>query len=73
LHSVLGGSLFLLVSTIYPEHDWASWKFKNLPKNYIPTSQEKNSILQYLKTKLKIEKKSDWENIKYVVTTINYT
>jgi hypothetical protein len=47
----------------YPEHQWATWKFNNLPNSYwLSEENQKNFILGVAPT-LGVRTLLDWENI----------
>ncbi len=59
---VVGGSLFKLLSTVYPDHDWKEWRFKQVSKGYWNDTNTKE-YLDWLSQKLKISSLDDWYNI----------
>ncbi len=61
------GSLFKLLSTVYPEHEWFSWKFHRLPPGFVLSSTDKEDIINYLSKELNIKEMSDWDNVKLEV------
>ncbi len=69
IHSedVYNGSPIQLLSAAYPDYEWLPWRFKKLPNNYILTTNDKETIINFLKKTIGIKEKKDWENVNYVV------
>jgi hypothetical protein len=61
-------SLFDILSTLYPEHEWIPWKFVRVPRS---TWNDENKIKKYLEAigkELGIKELSDWNKVTTRVT-----
>ena len=58
-------SLFSLFSSVFPEHEWVSWKFKynKFPPNYWTSVNNQKSLVEWTGKELKIKEMSDWYNV----------
>ena len=54
-------SLYKLLSTIYPEHEWLPWKFSQ--NTYWDDSGNWKEFFDYAASKLHIKEMSDWYKI----------
>ncbi len=62
LYSKYNG-LSKLLPTLFPEYKWSTWKFDRLPLNYYISQSDKQEIIVYLKEKLNIVNKIDWNQV----------
>lgn len=65
---LLGGkfyneSIYKMVKTVYPEHEWLPWKFESMPKKYWADPDVVLSVLRYLKRAFGLTSRGDWEKI----------
>lgn len=72
--SALGGSplmryyddsLFKLLQNIYPEYPWQPFRFRNIPVGWWKVPSNARQCLDWLGTKLGIEKLDDWYSVTY--------
>jgi hypothetical protein len=57
-------SLCKALQTIYPEHKWEMWKFKQSPKHYWDDIKNQRIFFDSVAKKLGIEKMEDWYTVK---------
>ena len=62
-------SMYQLLSSIYPEHDWLSWKYSNVNASNLK-SNERKLFLDYVGKKLNVKKMEDWYKVKEEVKNI---
>lgn len=58
-----GGSPSKLLFEVFPDHDWAIWKFRNLPPGYWDSLENQRSFMDRLAKKLHIGKLEDWYKV----------
>jgi hypothetical protein len=52
------GSMYLLLSEVYPDYDWLPWKFVVPPRNF-----DRKKFMKWAAKELKIEQMSDWYKV----------
>jgi hypothetical protein len=57
------GSLYMMLSSIYPEYDWLPWKFEKTPQNYWGDTENQRKYLDWAATQLGIKDPSDWYSV----------
>jgi hypothetical protein len=62
----------LLLSSVYPEHEWLPWKFGQLPNNFWENVNNKKLWLEWVSKQLKIKEISDWYKVSQQVTVACY-
>jgi len=68
LITALYGSLPKLLETIYPQHNWISWKFNKVPNGYWNNQENRKKYVDWLGNQLRINKMDDW----YGVTSFDF-
>jgi hypothetical protein len=68
LQKKYNGSPSLLLSTVYPEHNWLPWKFALCPKNYWEDDKNQRKFIEWAEKQFNIKEMSDWYNITHKVT-----
>jgi len=58
-----GGSMFTLLSAVYPEVDWLPWKFKILPVHSWKDTNILHKAVKFLEKELKIKAPDDWYRV----------
>jgi hypothetical protein len=56
-------SLFLLLSTIFPDFEWIPWKFIQCPRNFWDKEENQKKFIDWAGKQLKIKEMSDWYNV----------
>ena len=59
-----GGSLFKILSVIYPEHSWIPWRFEKVPPFFWEDIKNQKNFFDWLGKELQIEDVEDWYHIK---------
>jgi len=54
------GSLYLLLSSVYPSFDWKPWLFASPPRNLWTTMETKHKFAKHLEQELHLQTPSDW-------------
>lgn len=57
---------------LYPKFEWMEWKFKNVPKNFWKSKENKLRYINFLGKKLNYNKMEDWYNIGQKDFNMNY-
>lgn len=57
------GSLFKLLSVIYPETEWLPWKFDNAPRNYWNDITNQKRFMNWAAKELEIKNMEDWYSV----------
>lgn len=63
LQEIYRGSLYLMLKTVYSDHEWLPWKFRVLPKGVIGDEVVIKKALEHVETELKISCLEDWEKV----------
>ena len=63
LFSVIGPSISVILSKLYPEYNWLPWKFENGPKNFWGDVKNQRKFMEWAGKELKIKEMSDWYNV----------
>lgn len=63
-------SLSLLLSTVYPEHDWKLWRFSQTPRHFWDDPINQREFMDWLSAELKIKDMSDWYKVTKEVKSI---
>jgi hypothetical protein len=61
-------SPLLLLSTLFPEHEWLPWKFSVVPRNFWENSDNQRKFVEWAAKELKIKEMKDWYQIKAKVS-----
>ncbi|EFA83458.1 hypothetical protein PPL_03606 [Heterostelium album PN500] len=72
LLSVYGDSVYLLLSSLYPEFEWLPWKFDNTPKRFWSDRDNQIRYIKWLARKLEIKQLKDWYRITKLDFQENY-
>jgi hypothetical protein len=57
-------SLFELLTSAYPEHEWLPWKFQQrVPRGFWENASNQRKFADWAATQFKIKEMSDWYNI----------
>ena len=56
-------SIYQLLSTVYPENDWLSWKYHSLSASTLD-SKEWKAFLEYAGKQLNVKEMQDWYKVK---------
>src|SRR5690348_15224240 len=57
------GSLYSMLSTVYPKYKWIVWKFSRSPKGSGDNPDVVEAVLRDLEQKLFIDKPEDWYRV----------
>jgi hypothetical protein len=60
LHQSYEHSYYLMLKSVYPEHDWVPWKFKVLPKNLDRYPEIIERALGFIEAETGIKRPEDW-------------
>lgn len=52
--------LIKAVNVIYPEHEWLTWKFWQVPDGWWNDTKNQETYFRWLETQLKIQQPEDW-------------
>lgn len=63
LLNVYGGSLFRLLSTVFPNHSWDSSKFAPNPQKYLKSLENQKEYMEKLGKKLGVTKLDGWYSV----------
>jgi hypothetical protein len=58
-----GSSPFVLLSNIFPEHEWFPWKFSKIPRNTWQDPKNIRDFLNWAEKALRIKDPSDWYKV----------
>eukprot|EP01118_Nematostelium_gracile_P008957 TRINITY_DN2995_c0_g1_i2.p1 TRINITY_DN2995_c0_g1~~TRINITY_DN2995_c0_g1_i2.p1 ORF type:complete len:358 (-),score=67.60 TRINITY_DN2995_c0_g1_i2:91-1164(-) len=58
-----GGSLFKLLTSFYPHHDWIQWKFSRVENKFWTKMRDYRKLIHYLSDSLKINQIEDWYHV----------
>jgi hypothetical protein len=53
----------LLLSAVYPEHEWLPWKFASCPPNYWDNVNNQRKFIEWAGKQLNIKDMSDWYKV----------
>ena len=56
-------SLSKLLSVVYPEYNWLTWKFSVSPHNFWSDVKNQRKFMDWAGRELKIKEMSDWYNV----------
>lgn len=56
-------SLYSALKTLYPEHTWLPWRFKQLPRGFWNDKQNHKKFFDWLGEKLGYKQLDDWYNV----------
>lgn len=51
-----------VLSTLYPDFNWVTWKFDNCPRNYWVDKKNQRDFMDWASEQLNIKDMSDWYN-----------
>lgn len=54
------GSMYSLLKTVYPDHEWLEWKFQLVPKGFWKHPENVRRYFEWLGTQLGVRKMDDW-------------
>jgi hypothetical protein len=57
------GSIYDLLSKVYPNYDWLPWKFADRLHNFWDIEKNQTKFMEWATQKLNINKMSDWYQI----------
>lgn len=60
-----GSSIPLLLSSLFPEHDWKPWLFEETPNNFWVSRANRRRYIDWLAEQLGIKKTEDWYRVTY--------
>jgi len=60
LNYCYNGSISKMLSTVYPEHNWDTLKFSNVPQRYWTDPNNQRNFLEKLAKDLQITTQKDW-------------
>jgi hypothetical protein len=63
LVSKYNGSMYKLMSSVYPEYEWLPWRFVKSPHNFFVDNKNKRDFLDWAGKKLGIKELDDWYNV----------
>jgi len=58
-----GNSIYTLLTSLYPEHEWLPWMFAAVPKNLSIDDAMMNKVLNYCQQRLNIRTLDDWHRV----------
>ena len=56
-------SLYSLLSSVYPEHDWLAWRFSHTPRGYWDSIDNQKKFMDWVFTKLNYKDMGDWYRV----------
>jgi hypothetical protein len=62
------GSIYSLVSEVYPDYDWLPWQFGIVPENFWNDMKNQRKFMDWASEELKIKEKTDWYKLTQGVT-----
>jgi hypothetical protein len=63
LKTVYSGSLYSLLSTVYPEYNWLPWKLKQVSKGFWNNIANQRNFVDWAGSQLQIKEMSDWYEV----------
>jgi hypothetical protein len=57
------GSMFAMLSAVFPEFDWLPWKFPQVPKTYWDNVNNVRKYLNWVGNQLGIKELKDWYQV----------
>jgi hypothetical protein len=57
------GSLYLLLSKIYPDYNWLPWNFDNNLLNYWEDMKNQKKFIEWVETQLNIKGMTGWYEV----------
>ena len=53
----------LLITSVFPEHNWMMWRFKVVPKGYWQDEKNQRKFMEWLQNKLELKNWEDWYSV----------
>ena len=63
LNSKYNGSLQLLITSVYPQHNWLPWRFVNVPHKFWDDKNNQQKFMEWAGKQLNIKEMSDWYKV----------
>ena len=60
---IKSGSLYQILSDVYPEYEWLPWRFIRTPKQFWDDPKNQRTFLEWAGKQLKIKEMSDWYKV----------
>ena len=57
------GSMFQMLSTLFPEYEWLPWRFGKTPSNFWNNEQNQRKFIEWAGNELGIKNMSDWYKV----------
>jgi hypothetical protein len=58
----------VMLSTLYPDHDWLPWKFETAPNHFWDDIQNQRKFLIWAEKQLNVKEPADWYKVTFKVT-----
>ena len=63
LRNKYDGTVYTLLSTVYPEYDWLPWKFHRTSRNTWKEQETTRKFLEWAGNQLGVKELSDWYKV----------
>ena len=57
------GSIYRLLTSVYPHYEWLPWKFEKTPRNFWDNVNNQKKFMEWAGKQLKINEMSDWYKV----------